>query len=150
MEPLFTLLVGFSTAGLVWLWWRQRRANAGLRRQLEQVRARQEASESSQQAAVAEALAQRATLLHSMAEGVALLDGEGRIQLVNPTFERLFGIEGDVAGRTILEAVRSHELNELVRQARNADHVSSAEIEWRGREPRPLQVKAPTIPGGRT
>ena len=150
MEPLFTLLVGFSTAGLVWLWWRQRRANAGLRRQLEQVRARQEASESSQQAAVAEALAQRATLLHSMAEGVALLDGEGRIQLVNPTFERLFGIEGDVAGRTILEAVRSHELNELVRQARNADHVSSAEIEWRGREPRSLQVNATSIAGGRT
>lgn len=150
MEPLFTLLVGFSTAGLVWLWWRQRRANAALRRQLDQARARQEASEASRQAAVAEALAQRATLLHGMAEGVALLDGEGRIQLVNPAFERLFGVPSDVVGRTLLEAVRSHELDELIRQVRTAGHVSSAEIEWPGPEPRSLQVNATSIAGGRT
>jgi two-component system phosphate regulon sensor histidine kinase PhoR len=145
-----TLLLGISTGGLVWLWWRQRGAHAVWQQELAEAHARGEAAEASRQAAVAEALAQRATLIHSMAEGVVLLDGEGRIQLVNHTFERLFGIQGDARGQTILEAVRSHELDELVRHARSAGQVSSADIEWRGPPTRSLQVNAARVTGGRT
>src|SRR5258708_5467425 len=53
-------------------------------------------------------------LFNSMVEGLLLLDQSGRITLANHAFGRLFAVTAEVRGKTIMEAVRLHELAELV------------------------------------
>ena len=50
-----------------------------------------------------------------MAEGVLVLDGDGRVQVANRAFAELFNTTGDLRGKVLLEAVRSHEVAELVK-----------------------------------
>ena len=52
---------------------------------------------------------QQQALLNSMVEGVAVLDENGCITLANRAFTTLFQV-GDVRGKTIMEALRLHEL----------------------------------------
>ena len=61
--------------------------------------------------------AQQQALFNSMIEGVLLLDSAGKIRLANQALERLFGLTSDVRGKSILEAFRLHELQELVSRA---------------------------------
>jgi len=54
-------------------------------------------------------------VFHSMVEGVVVVDKAGRILSVNPTIERIFGIDGkDVVGRSFLEAIRNNDIAEVV------------------------------------
>jgi two-component system, OmpR family, phosphate regulon sensor histidine kinase PhoR len=53
-------------------------------------------------------------LFDSMAEGLVLLDHDNRIELANRAFMNLFGVTADLRTRTILEALRLHELADLV------------------------------------
>ncbi|MGI5128590.1 ATP-binding protein [Pseudonocardia sp. CA-107938] len=46
-------------------------------------------------------------VLHSVREGMLLLDAAGRVQLVNDEARRLLGLTGDVAGRPVAEVVTS-------------------------------------------
>ncbi len=149
MWPILAILGWLGTGLGLWLWWRQRAAAAELAHRLEAARGSQRQLEAAQQQAIAGAEAQRAALLNSMSEGVLLLDQDGRIQLVNRAFESLFQLAGDVRGRSVLEAVRSHELDELVRRTRDAGQVLGAEVELPGLEPRSLQVNAASISNGR-
>jgi two-component system phosphate regulon sensor histidine kinase PhoR len=57
-------------------------------------------------------------LLADMQEGILLVGGDGRVDLVNPAFHKLFRIEADATGRTVAEATGSPELCALVDQAR--------------------------------
>lgn len=55
-------------------------------------------------------------ILSSMAEGVLVLDGRGRILLVNAVLERMFGLKaGEAVGRSSVESLRHHALNELIK-----------------------------------
>jgi two-component system phosphate regulon sensor histidine kinase PhoR len=49
-----------------------------------------------------------------MVEGLVLLDERGRVQLANHAFANLFELRGELAGKTILEVLRLHELAEMV------------------------------------
>lgn len=150
MWPTLTILGFLGTACGCWLWWRQRQARTSLEHRLKEAQAEQRKLEDARQHATASAEAQRAALLNSMGEGVLLLDEEGRIQLVNRAFESLFHLKGDVRGRNVLEALRSHELDELVQRTRASGQVFGAEMELPGLEPRSLQVNAASISNGRT
>jgi two-component system phosphate regulon sensor histidine kinase PhoR len=69
------------------------------------------------------------TIMESMGEGLLVLDGRGRISLLNPAAERLFSLEpGTAPGHTPLEVIRSHELDDLLKAARETDSGVSAEI----------------------
>lgn len=69
------------------------------------------------------------TIMESMAEGVLVIDARGRISLVNPAAEALLGLKKDVAlGQTPLEAVRSHELDDLLKAAARQKEGVGAEI----------------------
>jgi two-component system phosphate regulon sensor histidine kinase PhoR len=57
---------------------------------------------------------QQEALFDSMVEGLVVLDEHGRILLANRAFMDLFGLTTDVRSRTLLEALRLHELAELV------------------------------------
>jgi two-component system phosphate regulon sensor histidine kinase PhoR len=67
--------------------------------------------------------------MESMAEGLLVIDGRGRISLVNPAAETMLGLKRDAAlGQTPLEAIRSHELDELLKAAARQEGGASVEI----------------------
>ncbi len=68
-------------------------------------------------------------IMESMAEGLLVIDARGRISLVNPAAEMLLGLKkGTALGQTPLEAVRSHELDDLLKTATKLAGGASAEI----------------------
>jgi len=68
-------------------------------------------------------------IMESMAEGLLVIDARGHISLVNPASEALLGIKREnVLGQTPLEAVRSHELDDLLKTAAQREGAISAEI----------------------
>ncbi len=69
------------------------------------------------------------TIMESMAEGLLVIDGRGRISLVNSAAETMLGLKRDTAlGQTPLEAVRSHDLDELLKAAARQEGGASVEI----------------------
>ncbi len=68
-------------------------------------------------------------IMESMAEGLVVIDARGHISLVNPAAEVLLALKKEGAlGRTPLEAVRSHELDDLLKAAAQKEGSVSAEI----------------------
>jgi two-component system phosphate regulon sensor histidine kinase PhoR len=90
--------------------WRQKRLGRALeasRREIGRIKEEQE------RAAIQVETRQEA-LFNSMAEGLLLLDENGRIQLANRAFGTLFGVTTDIRSRTIIDALRLHELAQVV------------------------------------
>ena len=135
------VLIG-ALACLQW-WWRRR-----CERLRDQCRAQERqlaALERQHEQWSAEQQAQQEALFNSMAEGVLVLDKSGRIQLVNQSVGRLFGLSADVRGRTVLEAFRLPELAEMVKRLPQERLVHGCELELRGLEDRWLEVNAAAI-----
>ena len=91
---------------------------------------------------------ERAALFDSMVEGLLLLGKDGRIQLANHAFSSLLGVTGDVQGRTIMEALRLHELSGLVEKVARGEQVLGYELRVSGMAERFLEVSAAAISDG--
>jgi two-component system phosphate regulon sensor histidine kinase PhoR len=102
-----SLLTIAAALALHW-WWRAR-----LVRQRQACHAEIEALRKIQEQSASRARSQQEALFKSMAEGVLLLDDRGRILLANPALNRLFGVTTDIRSRTLIEALRLHELADL-------------------------------------
>src|SRR5207302_553964 len=89
MWPTLTIFAGLGLVALHF-WWKRRfdEARERLKEQTGQTAVLQE----QQQLALAQAQAQQQALFNSMVEGVLLLDGNGRVRLVNQALEQLFGL----------------------------------------------------------
>jgi two-component system phosphate regulon sensor histidine kinase PhoR len=86
------------------------------------------------------------TVLDAMVEAVFVTDRRGRILMTNTALDRMVGT--DARGRTAVEAVRSPELHEAVRGAREGQ-PASVELEVRiGGEPRSLSAQVAPLPDG--
>ncbi len=127
------------------LWLREASHRRELSRTLNEKRAENTTLREAQARTAVEAKAQRETIFNSMGEGVLLLDTGGRIQLANRAFERLFGVNHDICGRTVLEAVRLKELPELINRVRALGQVLGHELVVPGLDRRCLQVNAAAI-----
>ncbi|MFO1475404.1 MAG: ATP-binding protein [Verrucomicrobiota bacterium] len=92
--------------------------------------------------------ARQEAVLDSMIEGLLLLDAEGRIRLANRAFASLFNIAGDVRGRTLVEALRSHELAELAQSVTPDHQVLGHELRMAGLPERWIQINAATVSRG--
>ena len=92
-----------------------------------------------------QAKAERQTLFNSMGEGVVLLDRSGRIQLVNQSLEKQFGLSIDVRGQTINEAFRRPELSQLLEHLEIERNLLSAELDVGGSEARYFEVTASRV-----
>jgi two-component system phosphate regulon sensor histidine kinase PhoR len=147
--PTLAILGLVATLLLLALWWRGHRQGAALTRLLDREREEKRALSARLEQFAAAAMAQREALLNSMADGALLLDETGRVRMANAAFARLFQIRDDLRGRKLLEAVHSHELDELARRARESGPVIGAEFEVRGPEPRTLLVNASAIANDR-
>jgi two-component system phosphate regulon sensor histidine kinase PhoR len=69
-------------------------------------------------------------VLGEMTDGVIIVDDQGRIQLINPAIERMFRVSSEfVQGRSLIEALRHHQLNELWRESHRSGEARSASLE---------------------
>src|SRR5581483_1561815 len=98
-----------------------------------------------QQQTTVDAKAQQQVLFNSMLEGLLLLDRNRRIYLANRAFKNLFGIKGELRGKTIMEALRVHELAELVEHIEGDGQVFDYELKLPELSERWLQVNAAAI-----
>jgi two-component system, OmpR family, phosphate regulon sensor histidine kinase PhoR len=91
------------------------------------------------------------TILARMAEGVLVVGADGRALLVNPAFQRLFGLRGEVAGLAPLELVRKRELARLVERVLSEGSGASEalDLEVDLPEPRSLSLTAAALGTGK-
>ncbi len=86
-------------------------------------------------------------LFDSMVEGVLVLDAQGRVQLVNASFRRMFRVGNEITGRTVMEALRLRELQELIEQLPGRGRVTEFELEPNTLHGQTLQVNAVSLEG---
>ena len=121
-------------------WWR-----AKFNAQAERRAAEIETSQRKQQQTSLDAKAQQQVLFNSMLEGLLLLDRSRKIYLVNRAFKNLFGLKTELRGKTIVEALRLHELDELIQRVEAEQQVLDYEIKLPDLNERWLQVNAAVI-----
>lgn len=87
-------------------------------------------------------------ILSSMEEGVLFLDEEGRVVLVNPALREMLLLQGNPAGKPLLEVVRHAELKEMIDAAlddeldeEGAEGSIQGEVRIFGLKPRQLLVR---------
>ena len=74
--------------------------------------------------------AKLSAVLNTMADGVVVLDNDGRITLINQAAQTLLDVgEKQSDGATFIEAIRDHELQQLVLDCRDAGEMRYAEVE---------------------
>src|SRR5882724_7873556 len=142
MWPVLTILA-FAALVALHVWWRKRflRSQAAIRNEIEQ-------HKSLQEKITVQLRTQQETLFNSMVEGLLLLDESGRIQLANRAFATLFDLQIDIRGKTILEALRLHELAELVESLGGGGEVLGHQLMLPRPSERWVQVNGAAILNG--
>src|SRR6185436_3173482 len=136
-----TILLSTAIVALVvWDWWQRGKLN----RRIAELTATAEQRLQSYRQLEEHAKAERQTLFNSMGEGVILLDRHGRIQLVNQSLERQFGLSIDVRGHTLMEALRLPELATLMEKLQT-ERVLTCEVERAGKESHYFEVSAAAV-----
>jgi two-component system phosphate regulon sensor histidine kinase PhoR len=134
------LIMALTPAVAVHFWWRAR-FNA----QQGRIATEMEGFQRRQQQTAIEAKAQQQVLFNSMLEGLLLLDRNRKIYLANRAFKTLFGLKVELRGKTVLEALRVHELDDLVNQVEAKGQVLNYELKLPDLSERWLQVNAAAI-----
>ncbi|HEV7508716.1 MAG TPA: ATP-binding protein [Thermoanaerobaculia bacterium] len=90
-------------------------------------------------------------ILASMSEGVLVVGPDGRALMINPAFYRLFDLEGDFAGRPVLEIIRHPGFARLIEATLRQGEPQNAQIELAAPERRTLLLaSSPITLGGGT
>jgi two-component system, OmpR family, phosphate regulon sensor histidine kinase PhoR len=134
------IILALAAAVALHFWWRQK-----FRRQQKQSEADLEKFQRQQQQTTIDAKAQQQVLFNSMLEGLLLLDRNRKIYLANRAFKNLFGIKAELRGKTVMEALRIHELDALVNRVEGAGQVFDYELKLPELSERWLQVNAAAI-----
>src|ERR1035437_7506907 len=134
------LLILLASLTGLHFWWRRKFAALQGQRTAEI-----KASQRRQQQTSVDAKAQQQILFNSMIEGLLLLDRTQKIYLANRSFKNLFGLKIELRGKTILEALRLHELDELVKRVQAEGQVFDYELKLPDLSERWLQVNAAVI-----
>jgi len=65
-------------------------------------------------------------VLNQMTDGVLIADADGRVQLLNPTAQRLFQVDEETGlGKSLVEVMRYHQLVDLWRHSREGQRQST-------------------------
>lgn len=80
-------------------------------------------------------------ILNSMESGVVAIDRKNRVILTNPYAEKLFGIDGNVIGKNLLDAIRDFEIENVFNS--DSDDFSEIKILWP--KERILRIKTANI-----
>ena len=134
------LIIAVAAAVGIHFWWRHKYL-----RQQRQVQAEMEELQRRHQQTTVDAKAQQQVLFNSMLEGLLLLDRNRRIYLANRAFKNLFGLKTELRGKTVMEALRVHELAALVERVESDGQVFDYELKLPELCERWLQVNAAVI-----
>jgi len=137
---LFPTILVLAIAFGIHFWWRQK-----FRRQQRHLQADMEDFQRREQQTTIDAKAQQQVLFNSMLEGLLLLDRNRRIYLANRAFKNLFGVKTELRGKTVMEALRVHELAALVERVESDGQVFDYEFKLPELSERWLQVNAAAI-----
>lgn len=88
------------------------------------------------------------TILGAMQDGLLVVDARSRITLMNPTFEKLFGLRDPVVGLPLVEAVRDATLDQLIAETLRTGKATRSElslVDSRTRSERHIEVSAVPI-----
>ena len=140
MSPAISFLLVAATAALVHFLWRRqsRRDHAAWQTEI----ARRDFQTNS---AAAEALARQDALFDSMIEGVLVLDENDCVRFANRAFAEMFATSGSLRGKKLLEAVRQHEVMEIVARTRSERRVVDHELRLAGEPEGWLQISAAAV-----
>jgi two-component system phosphate regulon sensor histidine kinase PhoR len=86
-------------------------------------------------------------ILAAMNEGVLLLDGDGRVALVNPALREMLLLPAETVGKLPIEVIRDADLQELIDRVEETHLPATAEIELSGVKPRRLLARASILTG---
>ena len=136
----FLFILALAALAGLHLWWR-----AKFNAQSEQRAAEIASFQRQQQQTSLDAQAQQKVLFDSMLEGLLLLDRNRKIYLANRALKNLFGLQTELRGKTIVEALRLHELDELARRVEAEQQVLDYEVKLPGLSERWLQVNAAVV-----
>lgn len=136
----FILLVLLAALAGLHFWWRSQ-----IKALQERLAAEIEGSRRRQELTNVDAKTQQQVLFNSMIEGLLLLDRDRKIHLTNRSFKNLFGQRTDLCGRTVLEALRLHGLDDLVRRVQKEGQVFDYEFKLPGLSERWLRVNAAIV-----
>ncbi|HET9870314.1 MAG TPA: histidine kinase dimerization/phospho-acceptor domain-containing protein, partial [bacterium] len=85
-------------------------------------------------------------ILNSMGEGVLLLNQADRVVLMNPSAEKVLGLQArDARGRHYLEVLRHPVLSDLLARAKSGEGLATGELEFSARDERTFAVSAAAI-----
>jgi two-component system phosphate regulon sensor histidine kinase PhoR len=98
-----------------------------------------------QQQTLTDANAQQQVLFNSMLEGLLLLDRHHRIYLANRAFKNLFRVKAELRGKTLMEALRLHELAGLVERVEVDGQVFDYDLKLPDLNERWLRVNAAAV-----
>ena len=86
-------------------------------------------------------------VLEAMLEGVVVVDGDGRIVLVNSALRAMLLLGADAVGRLLIETVRHAQIEELLGAAGRLGKAVAVEIDLPGLKPRRLLGHATPLSG---
>jgi two-component system, OmpR family, phosphate regulon sensor histidine kinase PhoR len=139
---LWEFLTFLSLAGMAGVYWS---GKSRLRRAQQVGQAAIEKLKEEQRVASTQLQTQQEALFNSMVEGLLVLDERGRILLANRAFRELFGVTVDIRSRTIIEAVRLHELAEVVEFLGTEKQVLGMELKISRPSERWLEINGAAI-----
>jgi two-component system phosphate regulon sensor histidine kinase PhoR len=87
-------------------------------------------------------------ILEAMQEGVAVVDRDGRIVLVNPALRSMLLLGADAVGKLLIETLRHAQIEELLAAAHDDGDNRPLEIELPGLKPRRILAHASPLSGG--
>ncbi len=86
------------------------------------------------------------TILKGMTEGVLVVDGRGRIRMVNEALRKLFPLPEEVLDKTLLEVIRNAKLEEAIREALRDGKTSAFELTLPSSPEKNFEVNVVAIP----
>jgi two-component system phosphate regulon sensor histidine kinase PhoR len=135
-----TVIIAIIALLALHFWWR-----AKLQRERMTWQAEAKKQEASAHLEAVEARTRQDALFDSMIEGVLVLDENGRVQFANRAFAEMFATTGVLRGKTLLEAVRLHEVAEIVERASVEGRVVDHELQLPGEPERWLQINVAAL-----
>lgn len=91
-------------------------------------------------------------ILDGMSEGVLVTDERGKIILVNPSLQKILGLDETPLGKKVLECIRNHRLHDLIENVLKTGRPKEENIslEIRGEEKFLMTHTAPLMATGKT
>lgn len=87
-------------------------------------------------------------ILETMHDGVAVVDADGRVVLVNAALRSMLLLSTDAVGKLLIETVRLAQLSAMLERARAEHDDRRVEIEVPGLKPRRILVQGASLSGG--